>query len=41
LILTAHSDFDMDMVVKHAPFVFDTRNGTKRAKGAKPNVAVL
>ena len=41
LILTAHSDFDMDMVVKNAPFVFDTRNGTKRAKGAKPNVVVL
>jgi UDP-N-acetyl-D-glucosamine dehydrogenase len=41
LILTAHSAFDYDMVVKRAPIVFDTRNGTRRVQGRKENVVLL
>ena len=42
LILTAHSAFDYDMIVQHAPLVFDTRNGTKGVKGhSKENVNLL
>ena len=35
LILTAHSTFDYDMLVEHAPIIFDTRNGTRHVKGKK------
>jgi UDP-N-acetyl-D-glucosamine dehydrogenase len=28
LIATDHSDFDYEMIVKHAPLVIDTRNAT-------------
>ncbi len=41
LILTAHSAFDYDMIVRHAPVVFDTRNGTRRVEGTKENVFLL
>lgn len=41
LILTAHSVFDYEMVVQHAPVVFDTRNGTKRVEGEKADVFLL
>jgi len=42
LILTAHSAFDYDMIVQHAPMVFDTRNGTKGVKDhSKENVSLL
>jgi UDP-N-acetyl-D-glucosamine dehydrogenase len=41
LILTAHSDFDYDLVIRHAPLVYDTRNATKRVQGAKSNVFLL
>ena len=41
LILTAHSCFDYDMIVEHAPFVFDTRNGTRHVKKEKKNVLLL
>jgi UDP-N-acetyl-D-glucosamine dehydrogenase len=41
LILTAHSAFDYDLIVRHAPLVFDTRNGTRTVKGWKQNVVLL
>jgi UDP-N-acetyl-D-glucosamine dehydrogenase len=41
LILTAHSDFDFERIVRHAPIVFDTRNGTKNVKAKKDNVVLL
>jgi UDP-N-acetyl-D-glucosamine dehydrogenase len=41
LILTAHSAFDYDLVVRHSSVVFDTRNGTRNVKIAKDNVYLL
>lgn len=41
LILTAHSTFDYDMVVEHAPIIFDTRNGTRHVKKNKKHVTLL
>ncbi|MBI3603180.1 MAG: UDP-N-acetyl-D-glucosamine dehydrogenase, partial [Nitrospirae bacterium] len=41
LLLTAHSAFDFERIVRHAPLVFDTRNGTRHVKGAKDNVVLL
>ncbi len=41
VILTAHSAFDYERIVKLAPVVFDTRNGTKQVKGKKDNVVLL
>jgi UDP-N-acetyl-D-glucosamine dehydrogenase len=41
LILTAHSAFDYDLIVKHAALVFDTRNGTRNVKSRKENVVLL
>ena len=41
LILTAHSAFDYDVIVEHAPVVFDTRNGTHQVTGKKENVILL
>ena len=41
LILTAHSAFDYDLIVEHAPVVFDTRNGTKHVKGHRERIVLL
>ncbi len=41
LILTAHSAFDYDLIVRHAPLVFDTRYGTRNVKGLRENVVYL
>ncbi|MBM4133200.1 MAG: nucleotide sugar dehydrogenase [Nitrospira sp.] len=41
VILTAHSAFDYERIVKLAPVVFDTRNGTRNVKGKKNNVVLL
>lgn len=41
LILTAHSTFDYELVVRHASLVFDTRNGTQSVKIHKDNVVLL
>ena len=41
LILTAHSTFDYEMIVRHSSLVFDTRNGTRHVKQGKQNVALL
>ncbi len=41
LILTAHSAFDYEQIVCHAPLVFDTRNGTRHVNAARGNVTLL
>ena len=41
LILTAHSTFDYDMIVKHARVILDTRNGTRDSTNKKQNVFLL
>jgi UDP-N-acetyl-D-glucosamine dehydrogenase len=41
VILTAHSAFDYNSIAGHAPFVFDTRNGTRHVQGNKVNVVLL
>lgn len=41
VILTAHSAFDYEMIVQHAPLVFDTRNGSRGIEGAKRKVFLL
>lgn len=41
VILTAHSAFDYDLVVRRAVLVFDTRNGTRNVVGRKDNVVLL
>ncbi|MCH7614604.1 MAG: nucleotide sugar dehydrogenase [Nitrospinae bacterium] len=41
LILTAHSVFDYNMIVQHAPVVFDTRNATRHTTSKKDHVASL
>lgn len=35
LILTGHSAFDYELIVRHAPLVFDTRNATRGVNGDK------
>lgn len=41
LILTAHSAFDYERIVQHAPLVFDTRGRTRSLKPARDNVVLL
>ncbi len=41
LILTAHSAFDYDLIVEHAPVVFDTRNGTRNVKDRRERIVLL
>jgi len=41
LILTAHSVFDYQMIVDHAPMVFDTRNGTRQVKQHREKIVLL
>ena len=41
LILTAHSAFDYDLIVRHAQVVFDTRNGTKYVKHFRERIVLL
>lgn len=41
VILTAHSAFEYDLIVRHAAMVFDTRNGTKRVRAGKDHVILL
>ncbi|MEX0830162.1 MAG: nucleotide sugar dehydrogenase [Nitrospirales bacterium] len=41
LILTAHSAFDYQMIVDHAPVVFDTRNGTRDVKHHREKIVLL
>jgi len=41
LILTAHSAFDYESIVRHAPLVFDTRNGTRHVMHRQEHVVLL
>jgi UDP-N-acetyl-D-glucosamine dehydrogenase len=41
LILTAHSAFDYERIVRLAPCVFDTRNATRQVQGKKDHVVLL
>ncbi|MEC4668297.1 MAG: nucleotide sugar dehydrogenase, partial [Nitrospirota bacterium] len=41
LILTAHSALDYELIARHAPLVFDTRNGTRNVRGRRDNVVLL
>lgn len=41
LILTAHSSFNYEMIVKYSPMVFDTRFGTRHLKQPTKNVVLL
>ena len=41
LILTAHSAFDYQMIVDHAPVVFDTRNGTREVQQYREKIVLL
>lgn len=41
LILTAHSAFDYETIVRHAPLVYDTRHATKAVRGKRDHVALL
>lgn len=41
LILTAHSAFDYQLIVEHAPVVFDTRNGTRQVKHYRDRIVLL
>jgi UDP-N-acetyl-D-glucosamine dehydrogenase len=41
LILTAHSAFDYELIVRYAQVVFDTRNGTRNVKARRDNVNLL
>jgi UDP-N-acetyl-D-glucosamine dehydrogenase len=41
LILTAHSAFDYDLIVRHARVVFDTRNGARHVKTNRSHVVLL
>ena len=41
LILTAHSAFDCQMIVDHAPMVFDTRNATRQVQQHREKIVLL
>lgn len=41
LILTAHSAFDYQLIVKQAPVVFDTRNGTRHVQHHRDRIVLL
>jgi UDP-N-acetyl-D-glucosamine dehydrogenase len=41
LILTAHSAFDYERIVRHAKLVFDTRNGTKGVTAGRDRIVLL
>ncbi len=38
LILTDHSDYDYDWIVKHAALVIDTRNATKHVREGRDKI---
>ena len=41
LILTAYSAFDYQMIVDHAPRVFDTRNATRQVQQHRGKIVLL
>ncbi len=40
IIVTDHTDYDFDEIVKHSNLVIDTRNATKGIKGAKEKIVM-
>ena len=38
LISTAHSDYDFDQIVRHAPLIFDTRNATRTVSEGREKI---
>ncbi|MGH7259183.1 MAG: nucleotide sugar dehydrogenase [Nitrospiraceae bacterium] len=41
VILTAHSAFEYERIVRHASLVFDTRNGTKHVTAGRDRIVLL
>lgn len=41
VITTDHTQFDIDMIVKNAKVVIDTRNATRDVKGSRKNIVLL
>ena len=41
LILTGHSAFDYELIVRHAPLVFDTRNATRGVSNEQQKIVLL
>jgi UDP-N-acetyl-D-glucosamine dehydrogenase len=41
LILTGHQAFDYELIVRHAPLVFDTRNAARSVKNDREKVVLL
>ena len=41
IIATAHDAYDIDMIVKHAKLIVDTRNATKSVKGNREKIVKL
>lgn len=41
VITTDHTSFDIDMIVRHAKVVIDTRNATKNIKHSRKNIVLL
>jgi len=38
LIATAHSAYDYDFIVRHAPLIIDTRNATRQVKHGQKKI---
>jgi UDP-N-acetyl-D-glucosamine dehydrogenase len=41
LIITDHSSFDFDAIVRHSPLILDTRNATRDVKVGRAKVHKL
>jgi len=41
VITTDHSSYDYDLIVKQAPYVFDTRNATRNVKHYREKIELL
>lgn len=41
LIITHHSDYDYDFIIKNAPLIFDCRNATAACRGRRKKVVTL
>jgi UDP-N-acetyl-D-glucosamine dehydrogenase len=41
LIITDHSDFDFESIVRHSPLILDTRNAARHVKAGRSNVHKL
>ena len=41
IIVTDHTDFDYDMIARHATLILDTRNATRGVKSGRPKIHKL